>query len=497
MVVRSYEFPKYIYDLLGEKAYSIGLHGVDSKRLYELTGIPREEVDSALETIRDNGLQIFSSRSINGTVAFQGRIDDIEDLPKVSDGLRCYRYGDINKYVLVAIPIVIKDKNGNCIYIGKTDLDTENKRLLGTTGSEKSAICDEVIPNNDNVIPSEYILGTYSILPNGKIEFIPNPKHVSNTGGIVSDEEFKRIEKNYEVATFNENEVTDLLRKEKLTEMDKILISSYIIYYNREIRDHNRLYLIPLVETLKQISKEDNIVKTKLEDIDAINKKPEKINYQEFYEGKTGEDLFYEQFRVIKSMQVEMFRQDGQTYIHSDRDGEAEEFYRLLNDKDFIKGIIKYRGKWDVISFSYYIMNLSSNELLSDPEIYNALFKYNSYSADDYAKKGLLTRDMLMEIASKSNFTSDTLFYLPKEYCDDLDLILTFVDNANPNNFRFGEGFGARKFTFNNLSEEVRSNPVLYERINKRAVELNETCGTNFELLDVDNEISLGMGAHK
>ena len=497
MVVYNYEFPKLIYDILGGRAYSIGLHGVDSKRLYELTGIPREEVDSALETIRENGLKIFSSRSINGTVAFQGRIDDFENLPKVSDGLRGYRYGDVNKYVLVAIPTVIKDKNGNCIYIGKTNLDIDDKRLLDTTGNEKSAICDEVIPTEDNVIPSEYILGTYSILPDGKIDFTLNPKHVSKKCGIVSDEEFKRIEKKYNVITFNENAAADVLRKENLTEVDRMLISSYITFYSKEIRENSRLYLIPLVETLKQLFKEDSIRKVKLEDIDAINRKPEKIDYQKFYEGKTGEDLFYEQFRVIKSMQVEMFRQDGQTYIHSDRDEEAEEFYRLLNDKDFVKGLIKYRGKWDVISFSYYIMNLSSNELLSDPEIYNALFKYNSYSADDYAKKGLLTRDMLMDIASKSNFTSDTLYYLPKEYCDDLDLILTFVDNANPNNFRFGEGFGVRKFTFNNLSEEVRSNPVLYERINKRALELNETCGTNFELLDVDNEISLGMGAHK
>ena len=497
MVINSYEFPKYVYDLLNQGAYSIGLHGVDSKRLYELTGIPRERVDDALSAIREDGLKIFSARSINGTVSFQGRLDDMKDMPKVSDALKGYRYGDVNKYVLVAIPVVIQDEDGNSIYIGKTDLDIENRRLLGTTGSEKSALCDEVIPTKDGIIPSEYILGSYSLLPEGKIDFTPNPKHVSKNGGIVSHDEFKRIDDNFKIATFSDGEIADLLKQKELTDIDRRYIGKYIEHFSQMIIEKNRLYLIPLVETLKQACNEVNIVKARVEDIDAINERPERINYQELYDGKTGEELFNEQYRVLKSMQVEMFNQDGQTYIHSDRDGEAEEFYRLLNDKDFIKGVINYKGKWDVISLSYYLMNLSNDEVLSDPEIYNALFKFDAYSADNYHKRGILTRDMLMDIASKSNFTSDTLYYLPKEYCNDLDLILTFVDNANEKNFRFGEGFGARKFTFTNLSEEVRSNPELYIRINKRAQELNETCGTNFELLDIDNETTLGVGKQR
>ena len=294
----------------------------------------------------------------------------------------------------------------------------------------------------------------------------------------------------YHNATVILSEVNQVIGKYKLREISPSILQQYFDYLDS--RKRTRTYVTIKPNAREVLKKYDLGIRKIRREYDV-----QTTSLVQLYEGKTGEDLFYEQFRVIKSMQVEMFKQDGQTYIHSDRDGEAEEFYRLLNDKDFVKGLIKYRGKWDVISFSYYVISLSGDDVLSDPEIYNALFKYNSYYADDYYKRGLLTRDMLMDVASRSNFTADTLFYLPKEYCDDLDLILTFVDNANENNFRFGEGFGARKFTFNNLSEEVRSNPVLYERINKKALELNERCGTNFELLDVDNEISLGMGTHR
>ena len=495
MVVNGYEFPRFVYDLLDGDAYSIGIHGIDSRRLSQLAGIPKDKVDVALTDIRENGLKIFSCRSINGTVSFIGRIDDIEDISNVSDRLRGYRYGDVNKYVLVAIPITVKDKNGNKIYLGKTDLKTENSYLLDTTGNERSCISDEIIPNENDVIPSEYILGTYSLLPDGKIDFEPNPKHVSKNGGVVSDEEFDRLKKNLFYATFRAGDISRLFTKDELTIEDTIQIENYI----REIQPvlHEKRYLVPVFETLKQLYREDHIVKVKPENIDAINEKPEKINYGELYVGKYGEDLFNEQWRVIQSMQVEVFTQDGETYVHSDRDGEGEEFYRLLNDKEFVKGLFKYKSRWDAIGLIYDLILLTNDELLQDPEIYPSMFKSDNHAPDDYARRGILTREMLMDVAKRSSFSRETLFYLPKEYTDDLELILAFVDNANETNFGFVQGIGNSDFTFTNLSDEVRSNPELYERINKRALELNETKGTNFELLDVDKEVSLARGTHR
>jgi len=500
-VVESYMFPRFVYDLLNGDSYSIGLHGVSYDRLEDVSKHSKEEVDEVLARIRENGLRIYSSRSINGTVSFAGRIDDKDDLPNVSNHLRGYRYGDSNRYVLVAIPTVIRNAKGDSIYIGKNNLSSSFSEYFSTTGNEVTSIMDEVIPFTNSKgevsIPSEYILGSYKLLPDGKIEFTANDKHVSKNNGIVSDEEFDRINETIEVSTFSAKDVKELLEKKELSEEDEIKLEIMINRFTNYIQLLNRSYLVPLTETMKQLLNEKRIKKATREDVDLINEKPEQIDYSALYEGKTGEDLFYEQLRVIKSMEVEVFFDNGAINIHSDRDGEAEEYYRLLNDRDFVYGLLTHLNKWELVEFEIIMGYLTNDDILNDDLVSMKLMKNDRRAFETYEKRGLLSRDLLMKAATSSCFTSDSLYFLPEEYADDLELILAFVDNANENNFGFHHGFGESNFTFFNLGENVRSNPVLYERLNEKITELNETKGTNIPYFDVDKEVELVKGHHR
>ncbi len=494
-VIENYNFPRYVYDLLKGDAYSIGMHGITTNKI---NGSVEEAVDDMLK----NGIEIKSGRTINGTVHFAGRLDNKEHIDYISEQLKGYRYGDSNTYLLVAIPTVLKNSIGNTLYIGNNGITRKMRDNNNLDGYEVTSMMDELIPKevpeSDPVVPSEYILGIYKILPDGKIDFTMNVNHVSSNKGISSDEEFNRIDSKLKESVYGVKEAYYILTKKNLSDEDMKMATNIRDRFGNMLQTFNRYYLVPFVNTFNQLLNERNIQKTSPIDVDRCNEKTDSIDYSKMYEGKTGEELFNEQLKVIKGMEVELFTDDdGSIKVHSDRDGEAEEFYRLFNDKDFVHGLITNLNRWELLEYEGAIECLSSDDILTDEKVAMKLMKDDPYAFISYNNRGLLTRDLLMRSANSSSFTKDSLYNLPDEYCNDLDLILAFVDNSNEDNFGFIGGFNGDEFAFINLNEEVRSNPELYERINKKISELNENRIDPLPLFDVEKEVGKVKGTHR
>ena len=172
-VINKNEFTKYVYNLLDGQNYNIGLHGVSKTRSNDITG--KTDSDTC-EDILNDGLTIYSGRSINGTVYSCGRIDSEDDIKNVNDNLKGYIYNDSDYYVVVAIPTVVTNSMGESIYIGKTNLDNRFKNKMDSTGYEISSIADTAILTDISLsgskVPSEFILGYYKRLPDGNVDFV-------------------------------------------------------------------------------------------------------------------------------------------------------------------------------------------------------------------------------------------------------------------------------------------------------------------------------------
>ena len=491
-VIENYNFPRYVYDLLKGDAYSIGMHGITTNKI---SGSVEEAVDDMLK----NGIKIKSGRTINGTVHFAGRLDNKEHIEYISEQLRGYRYGDSNTYLLVAIPTVLKNSIGNTIYVGNTGVTQKGRERKEYDGYEFTSLMDKIIPKEvsgeDQVVPSEYILGTYKLLPDGKIDFTMNVNHVSSTKGIVNDKEFNRVAARLKEEVYGVREAYYILTKRSLTPEDMKLATNIRDRFGNMLQAFNRFYLQSFVNTFSQLLKEDSIQKTTPIDVDRCNEKTDSINYSKLYEGKTGEELFNEQLRVLKGMEVELFTDDdGSIKLHSDRDGEAEEFYRLFNDKEFVHTLITKLNRWELLEYEGAILCLSSDDIVTDDAVAMKIMKDDPYAFISYNNRGLLTRDMLMKAAKSSNFNKDSLYNLPEEYENDLELILAFVDNSNEDNFGFVGGIYGDEFAFTSLSEEVRGNPLLYERLNAKISEFNERRAIQLPLFDVEKEVGIVKG---
>lgn len=491
-IMDSASFPSLIFELLKGGDYSIGLHGIDPRRARDLAHMTN--MGEVADKIREEGLTVYSARTINGTVAFTGRIDDKADVEKVSHELRHYRYGSSNKYVIVAVPVVFRDAHGNQIYGGKNNKETEFKRYLDTTGYELTCVSDIVILGTGDKIPPEYILGTYELLPNGQIDFELNEKHMSQNGGVLSDEEFARISKNLKDSLFGLERLTELLTKKNLTEEDYARLDSYYFVYSTLMGNKNNPNLPGITETIKQIIDERNITHAKAEDYDAANKKETGIDYKAKYEGLSGEELFVEQLKTIYDGHLEYFTVGGKDTVTSDRPGELEEIKRILNDEEFLKTLFELNDRAMINRLTPLMTFLSSDEVLKRPEVYLGIFRNDLYAARMYGDRGLLSKEMLMDVASKSSFTKDTIYYLG-EHNDDLEVVLAFIDNSTFENFPFYDDLGPNNIAIKKLGDSVKGNPEIYERMNKKIQEFNEKNNAGYELFDVEERVKEAKGS--
>ena len=387
-IINKNEFTKKVFHMLNGVnggSYSIGLHGISKSRCKDLTG---KEDSEAVKDILDNGLSVYSNRTFAGTVYPCGRIDDKTDIKKIDDNLKGYTYKDSDYYVIVAIPIFIQDEVYNTIYAGKTNLDSQYKKYFDTTGYEETSLVDNIILIDNEIgkpkIPSEFILGYYKRLPDGNIDFVDNPNHVSKRGGIVSDELFEKIDKNFGEALLKMEKLTDIFSKEELEYTDICDLEEFRNRFSevifKTIPTIQRILAI-ILESIKQRLGENKIAKTTIDDINALNEQEEIKDYSKVYEGLEEEALFKKELEVLYDMKVDYFyNDDGNLIVHSDVPGEAEEYLRLFNDRGFIDRVFKYGNSFEIRNMALSMVAVTNDEILKDEEVYLKIVKWSYYA---------------------------------------------------------------------------------------------------------------------
>lgn len=185
--------------------YSIGLHGIDVHRYSYFYYDYSSEIEAskkACDSIMKNGLNVFSGRTINGTVSFGGRIDNREDMYKLFKKLTYYSYGTASHYIIVATPVEYINPMGEKLYVGYTDLDGKYHARKAGAGNEISTLLDYTILEENNfeyLVDKRFILGSFNVLENGKIDLNINEKHICFNGGVISKELFDEKKSNMKV----------------------------------------------------------------------------------------------------------------------------------------------------------------------------------------------------------------------------------------------------------------------------------------------------------
>lgn len=251
--------------------YSVGLHGISSFGPRWGDGIESsdEEIVRAANEIMSEGMIIFNNRTINGTVEFFGRIDDADNVRHLNeDGLMNYNYGG-REICIVAIPTTMKSESGEHIYLGDTQVYGEFKRFQESRGYQISTLRDEV--TSEKVIPPGYILGSYTLLGDGNVDFRLNPIHMCFNGNVISDEQFEALRN--KLRTFLTVGICwplgDKINSESIINYDSISNEDRIELFeklksmllNGEVPPVTQEAVAALLETLKQYINEPRIRK--------------------------------------------------------------------------------------------------------------------------------------------------------------------------------------------------------------------------------------------
>ena len=255
-----------LYNLISQYCkgeYVIGLHGVDYNRMYEIVKVNPEE---GLNNMISNGLKVYSGRSINGTVKFFGRIDILDDMNNVIEGLNTYRYFNDSDYIVVAIPIIFRNREGKEIFLGSPNLNTRHKEYIGSRGHEKTTLLEECILDNQDTLKPEFILGRYKVLDDNNIDFTINEKHISFNNGIIDDKKYEEVEKyinnclNFYKRRYELDLDISAFENIELIDAERIVQAIYSLdSLIRKVDRNNEL--IELSETLSQLLMENTVTK--------------------------------------------------------------------------------------------------------------------------------------------------------------------------------------------------------------------------------------------
>lgn len=181
--------------------YSIGFHAINYFRFPEEER--KQKVADIKNSILSDGLQIRSGRPLMGTVAFTGFGSVNEE-----SFINYYTYGDVNEYVIVGLPRVLKNEKGEEIFLGhpvyKKDIYDEDSEFLverdmGTQGRTISCMADAFLPDytpNVSTLDPMFILGTFTKIDSDNIRLNINPNHICFKGDIVPSDYFDRKKRN-------------------------------------------------------------------------------------------------------------------------------------------------------------------------------------------------------------------------------------------------------------------------------------------------------------
>ena len=170
-----------------KKGYSIGMHGFDGYQYWDKDEngnyVPNVAlVNEVKQSILDNGLRINGERNLLSTVSF-------EALDKYVQTSGYYILGG----VIVAIPNSIKTEDGKEMFLGSPNENSKHYEGKHWDRNRQATSYAETVLVKDGTLPPEFILGTYTKDDDG-IDVTLNDRHLSKTGNVVSQEEYKEIQ---------------------------------------------------------------------------------------------------------------------------------------------------------------------------------------------------------------------------------------------------------------------------------------------------------------
>lgn len=167
--------------------YAIGIHGFDTKFWKEKEdGSYEPDIEGIREAkkgILGNGLKIAGDRKLLSTVRFY-------DLNGYIQTKGFYELGGI----IVALPKNLVSESGKEMFIGSPNEFNPYTNRPWDRNREATSLSEVVLVEDGNVLPPQFILGTYSKDENG-IDVELNDKHMAFGKQIVSDEYLDRLEK--------------------------------------------------------------------------------------------------------------------------------------------------------------------------------------------------------------------------------------------------------------------------------------------------------------
>lgn len=242
--------------------YSIGLHGISLSRVQDFYGLdislPEVISTATAKQIVENGLRVESARTINGTVAFMGRLDNPDTLEKTFKGLTNYWYGSDKDYIIVATPVEFECVDGRSLYVGATNLESIYKGYFSSTGNETTTILDQIILSNGKIIDPRFILGRFKKINDEDIELEINPEHLSQTGKKFTSKEYNQFT-NYLRFSGYSNIIEALENKDLKAVKDALPLLERDVY--------STYYIL---ETIEQFLTEDKIREFSEEDLQIL-----------------------------------------------------------------------------------------------------------------------------------------------------------------------------------------------------------------------------------
>ena len=175
------EMFEYINSVMENESYGIGLHSTQG-----------DNAKGTLESIMKNGLEIEERKKILSTVSSFGTHTKINQ-DHLKQRIMQYSYGkpgETKQNVIVLVPLIISNSQGQQIYLGFPPFDIE----CHGNDFRTSCVLDTVCTGEEEKgkIPPEFILGYYTSNNEG-VTFIKNPSYFKFLAKEQKDEFFEKI----------------------------------------------------------------------------------------------------------------------------------------------------------------------------------------------------------------------------------------------------------------------------------------------------------------
>lgn len=495
---------KKLYEILRTQLhgeYSIGLHGIDPHRLdtnegfSSATKLSDNSIYKATQAILSNGL--VSNRTINGTVHSLGRIDDADNIDRIIEELETYNYGG-REIIILALPVIFRDANGREIFLGASNLNSTFRYHFDSTGYEESTLSDAVL--SQNVIPNDYILGSYKLLQDGMVDVSLNRDHISFNDNVVSSDTIDQIYEDLDFifARISEPDLSPSVfassSKEELMKLYERLNSRLSVTHSDIFKSRLERDLAMVLETLKQYINEDSINKlgdlqSPLVDINAILDNPEKKP------AFAKPERFEEKYTALKNLHIQI-SSDGKPY--SEFEGELDCFTSLTSDKQFYQDAFEKLDDSSLRMFLAYSSFFPNGTITVENLKRIAMISPHLLGSSPY--KQLMNDDVMKEIANQDGIKPIVLCYASDKLKNDFEFISTIILNSSKSTFdfyvnsNFTDSYSNLRYR-DSIGEDILTNPAFWDLLNAKIKSLYKGVDMQqLSLFDKEKELAYYRG---